>query len=94
MPDLADYTKVANDGDIQARVAACVATKGEADPVSWATANRWKVATFGTIAESYQYAEVNKTINVNPRTGQRTDTVLDSVLEDAVDAILAEQPAP
>lgn len=89
MPDLAHYAAVANDGDIQARVAACAAQKGVEDPVGWASANRWKVAVFGTIAESYAYAEDTKTINVNQSTGQRTDTILDSVLEDAVDAILA-----
>lgn len=94
---LADITKVANDGDLQERVAACYATKGlGADPMGWAVAHRWEVAVFSEtpevestrICDSYQYAEATKSINDNPRTGQRTDSILDSVIEAAVDAII------
>lgn len=91
---LADITRVANDGDLQARVAACAATKGVAgDPMSWAIQHKWAVATYdnNTISNSYQYAEATKTINVNQATGQRTDSILDSVIEDAVDAIIFDE---
>ncbi len=92
-------TQVANDGDLQARVAACAAVNGVHNPVEWATANRWKVAAFNatpndpnaSIAAVYAYAEATKTINVNQRTGQRTDAVNDTMIEAAVDAILAAE---
>lgn len=90
---LADITAVANDGYLQARVAACAATRNIADPVDWAVAHRWDIATYdnNAIADSYQYAEDTKTINVNQATGQRTDTILDTVIEAAVDAIIAAE---
>lgn len=97
---LADITQVANDGDIQERVAGYVATLGLGfDPVAWAINHKWQIAVFSPtpeventrICDSYQYAEATKTINQNPRTGQRTDSILDSVIEAAVDSIIAAE---
>jgi hypothetical protein len=97
MTDFSYITALANDGDIQERVAACAANKGERDPLGFATQYRWKIAAHGAGAEAlaavYEYAERTKTINVNQRTGQRTDSITDAMLEAAVDAVIAERDA-
>ena len=94
MTDLSIVTALANDNYIHARVAAAAALAGVADPMTWAFDHRWKIAAYGTIAATYEYAEGAKTINVNQNTGERTDTITDTVLSDAVAAIIAEEATP
>jgi hypothetical protein len=87
---LQNIASVANDGDLQQRVAAYVATKGQDDPVGWAIDHRWAVAASTGIADAWAYAKDN----FMDRPGWRPGAVTDDMITAAVDAILAaETPA-
>jgi hypothetical protein len=77
--------KVANDGDLQQRIAACYALNGGTeDPVSWATdrARMWWFATQANWADAYYSAE----LSFIDRPGLRPGAITDAMIETAVDA--------
>lgn len=44
MTDFAVQARLANDGDLLARISACVAGLGEADPIGWVARYAWQLA--------------------------------------------------
>lgn len=82
-----DIVTMAGSRSLIERVAACAAAKSLTQPLAWAESNIWQVAAHGTLSDAWATAEANKTVNVNPDTGARTDVVSDAMIEAAVDAV-------
>lgn len=77
------------------RLVGCVACEPgiEEDPRSWVDRRMLRIATRSDVMEAWSYAEDNKTVNVNPDTGARTDVINDQMILSIVQAIHAEDIA-
>lgn len=91
MSELQYVVKTANDGDLQQRIAACVAGQdaGETigDPVQWAASRRWVFATQPGWADAYQSA----VFSFIDRPGWRPGAITDAMILSAVQSVLAEE---
>jgi len=80
-------SQMRHSGGLVARVTACVAQEGEAQPENWVVSNLWKVTARSDWIQAWAYAEEVKTVNVNPDTGQRDDVITDAMILAAVQAV-------
>ena len=85
---------MARDSFLRERFIGCAAqelgaTDPAADPQAWVVDNIWALVSAPGLADSYQFAEDNKTVNVNPETGARTDVIDDATILATVQARIA-----
>lgn len=83
--------EMASSQSLLARIVAAAAGEGMAEPLVWAQANIWKLASTPGWADSWQYAKDTETDEVNPDTGLRPGVIGDQQILSAVQALLAEQ---
>ena len=84
------YTSInemATSPSLLARITACAADEGEADPAAWARANVWHVVSQPGWADAWDYARDTATDDVNPDTGLRPGVVNDGMILAAVQAL-------
>ena len=81
---------VANDGDLQQRIAAAAADEGvTGDPVAWAVDRRWIFGTQPGWADAYESAK----ISFIDRPGLRPGAISDAMILAAVQAVIAAEAA-
>jgi hypothetical protein len=86
---------MASSQSLLSRIVAAAAGEGLSNPLQWAQSNVWQLVSSAGWADSWSYARNGATVNVNPDTGQRDDTITDQMILSAVQALIAEQnPAP
>jgi hypothetical protein len=84
-------TAMASNIALRDRIASAAATEGEADPFGWLNRNIYTVVARADWVSAWDYAEENKTVNVNPDTGARDDVINDGMILAAVQAIQATE---
>lgn len=78
--------RLANDGDMQHRIAAAAASEGyEGDPLAWAIDHKWEFASEPGWADAYNSAE----LSFIDRPGLRPGAISDAMILSAVQAKLA-----
>jgi len=91
------YTSVvemASSQSLLSRIVAAAAGEGQIDPLIWAQANIWKLVSSPGWADAWDYAENAATINNNPDTGARDDTITDAMILSSVQSLRTEQNPP
>lgn len=89
-----DVVEMASSQSLLARITAAAAEQGRSDPLQWAQANIWALATAPDWDDAWAYARNTATDDHNPDTGMRPGVINDQMILSAVQALLAEQAAP
>lgn len=84
-------TEMSTSPSLLDRIAACLATRGAANPRDVATSNAWRFAATPGWGETWQGAVDAYNINQNPDTGARNDVITDAMIEEAVGAVYGPQ---
>lgn len=87
-----DITIMAGNASLLGRVTAAAAEEGINDPGNWAASNIWQIVAQPGWDDAWNYAEGNKTVNVNPDTGARDDVINDGMILAAVQAVAGIAP--
>lgn len=83
--------QMAGSQSLLARICACAAAEGQAEPMTWAQANMWWLCSAPDWDDAWQYAVDSATVNVNPDTGARDDVINDSMILAAVQSLRTSQ---
>lgn len=75
------------------RLIGVAAMEGRADAPMWVEQNIYRLVGTTELVDVWEYAEANKTINVNQDTGARTDTIIETMLLARTQAVIAEDNA-
>lgn len=76
------------------RVVAAAAAEGQTEPLSWAQAHIWQLASSPDWDDAWEYATDTATLDNNPDTGARPGVINDQMILSAVQTLrAAEQPA-
>lgn len=81
---------ICNSPGLKSRMIACAAQEGIANPIAWVDQHVWGMVPLMLTPNGepwwqvWEYAESTKTINHQPDTGARTDTILDPWIQTVV----------
>lgn len=85
---------MAGSQSLRARMAAAAAAAGLEDPLGFVDRNMWQLASTAAWDTAWDTAATAGDNNMNPDTGVRTDVITDTMIEDAINARLAEIASP
>lgn len=88
-----DVVQMASSQSLLARITAAAAGEGRTDPLAWAQANIWALASSPDWDEAWAYANATRTDDNNPDTGARPGVINDTMILAAVQGLLTEQQA-
>lgn len=86
--------EMASSQSLLSRIVAAAAGEGVEQPLMWAQANVWQLASSPGWADAWDYARDTANDDVNPDTGKRPGVIGDAMILSAVQALAAEQNPP
>lgn len=75
---------------LRRRLIGAAAQEGIMEAEIWVNQNKYRLVSEQQWVDVWEYAEATKTVNVNPDTGARSDTILDGMILAKVQAIIDE----
>lgn len=83
--------EMASSQSLLARIVAAAAGEGVDQPLAWAQARVWQLASSPGWADAWDYAKGTQNDDVNPDTGMRPGVIGDAMILSAVQAQITEE---
>lgn len=86
--------EMAQSPGLMRRLIGAAAQQGRADAPTWVEQNIYTLVARTSWVDLWEFAAGQKTVNVNPDTGARTDTISDVMVAESVEELIAAQTSP